>query len=170
MGRYIDWTDVSNRYPNMGSRADANEGNNFYIVGAEAEVDAAASQKYAVPFIVNNTYAAPALIKDVTIDLAYWKAIGWQNEKLSKVQRDDIDRRLEGIKDGTLLLIDNSGSLLTTGPSFAYSTQQELGNPRSSFGHDAPENWSVSQDLKDTEADQRTGDNGNSSASFGIDV
>lgn len=157
MGRYIDWSDVSNRYPNMGQKADAKEGNNFYIVGAEAEVDAAASNKYVVPFIPGSVNA-PDMIRDVCIDLTYWKAIGWQNKVLSKIQRDDIDRRLAGIKDGTLPLIGSGGIPTLTGAPFAYSTTQETGNVRSSFGHDEPENWSVSQELQDDESSERVGD------------
>jgi hypothetical protein len=157
MGMYIDWSDVSNRYPNMPQKADAKEGNNFYVLGAEAEVNAAASAFYAVPFIPGSVNA-PDLIRDVAIDLTYYKAAGWQNEKLGPIMRKDIDRRLQGLKDGTLPLVGSGGILLVQAAGFAYSTTQEFGNPRSSFGMDAPENWSVSQDWQDGFDERRSGD------------
>lgn len=157
MGMYIDWTDVSNRYPNVPQRADSKEGNNFYVLGAEAEVNSAASEKYTTPFIPGSVNA-PDMIRDITIDLTYWKAVGWQNEKLSKILRDDIDRRLKGLRDGTLALVNSTGALIQTGAPFAYSTQQEFGNPRTSFGPDDPENWSVSSQYQDAIASARIGD------------
>lgn len=161
MGNYIDWKDVADRYPNVPNRADTVEGNNFYVVGAEAEVNAAASSKYTVPFVPGSVNVPP-LIRDVTIDLAYWKAIGWQNAKLSKIQRDDIDRRLAGIKDGSLPLATGSGTIAQTGLGFAWSTQEDIGEPRTSFGVDAPENWSVSSSWQDSFDQARVGDGGSS--------
>jgi hypothetical protein len=158
MGRYIQWTDVVNRWPNVPNRVDSKEGQNFYILGAEAEVDAAASVLYTVPFVSINSGGAgiPDLITDVAIDLTYWKVAGWNNEKLAKIMRDDIDRRLNGIKDGTLRLVNSAGALMqNAGPSFAFSS---AGNYRSSFGHDNPVNWSPSQALRDDEAAEREQD------------
>lgn len=161
MGMYITWTDVANRYPNISNRGDMTEGQNFYVVGAEAEVNAAASYLYSVPFlpVASGGYGIPDLIKDVAVDLTYWKAIGWNNEKLSDVLRKNIDRRLDGIKDGSLRLVGSGGVLLqNAGPAFAYSSTQELGNPRTFMGLDDPTKWSVPQSVSDTLSDQRDSD------------
>ena len=157
MGMYIDWTDVANRYPNMANKADSREANNFYVLGAEAEVNAYASDKYTVPFLPGSVNV-PDLIRDVCIDLTYWKAVGWQNPVLSKIQRDDIDRRLKGIREGSLPLVGSGGVLVVTAQGFPWSTTFDANNPHSSFGVDAPENWRVSSNWQDSFAQSREGD------------
>jgi len=154
MGWYIEFDDVANRYPKVADKAGAGpqeiEG---YILGAEAEVDAAVANIYNTPFTPGSSNA-PYLVRDICIDLTYWKAMGWTNEKLGKIQKDYIDARLKAIADGTVLLT-SSGGLVEQGPVFAGATSDGV---RSSFGVDDPELWSVSSSWQDSFATAREGD------------
>lgn len=151
MGWYIEFDDVADRYPKVADKTGAGpkeiEG---YIQGAEAEVDAALATIYNTPFTPGSTNA-PQLVRDICIDLTYWKAVGWQNEKLGKVQKDYIDARLKAISEGAVLLT-NSGGMVGQGPVFAGATSDGI---RSSFGVDDPENWSVSSSWQDSFAADR---------------
>ena len=117
-------------------------------------MDAALSARYSTPFTPGSSNA-PNLVRDICIDLTYWKAVGWKNEKLGKVMKDYIDLRLQQIVNGTIMLTSSSG-LVAQGPTFAAATSD---NTRSSFGVDAPENWSVSSLWQDEYASARDGDN-----------
>jgi len=154
MSQYINFADVANRYPKVSEKVGAGvaeiEG---YIMGAEAEVDAALASIYNVPFIPGSSNV-PYLVRDICIDLTYWKAMGWQNEKLGKVQKDYIDARLVAISAGKVQLTNSMG-LMTQGPAFAGATSD---GTRSSFGVDPVENWSVSEAWQDSFVNDRSGD------------
>lgn len=154
MSQYIDFKDVANRYPKAADKAGAGptemEG---YILGAESEVDAALSVLYNVPFIPGSSNV-PYLVRDICVDLAYWKMSGWQNEKLGKVQKDYIDARLKKLAEGSILLV-SSGGMIPQGQAFAGATSD---GTRSSFGVDDSVNWSVSSAWQDSFAADREGD------------
>jgi hypothetical protein len=155
MSRYINWQDVANRYPKVADKVGAGSAEaEGYIQGAEGEVDAALVDKYGAPFIPGSSNV-PYLVRDICVDLAYWKAMGWQNEKLGPIQKAYIDARLKQFMDGTILLTDVNGTIYQ-GPPFAAATSD---GTRSSFGVDAPENWTVSSAWQDDYASARIGDN-----------
>lgn len=151
MTRYIDWADVAGRYPNEVSKISAGaEGvKTSYITGAEDLVDAYAARLYATPF---SSGSIPGLIQDCCIDAAYLKAVIRQDPKSTQALRDSLKERLEGIRDGKLMLTVNGTLVAQSGPVDAWSTHQDFG---SSFGVDAPEFWAVSSAWQQHSEDAR---------------
>lgn len=131
MGRYILWTDVTNRYVDWAKGPDSTIGEAAFIPHAEAEVDARLAVKYSVPFS-----PAPYLVKDLSVDLAYYKATIRQES--SKLLKDYIDARFKAIIDGTLLLTNSAGVVAGTG-GFAWASNSY----HSSFGMDDETLWRV---------------------------
>jgi phage gp36-like protein len=131
VGRYINWADVTGRYKDFPKGPDATDAENYFIVQAEAEVDGRLAPKYSVPFS-----PAPYLVKDLCVDLAYYKANIKQES--SKLIRDDLERRFDAIIDGTLLLTTSAGVVAKTG-DYAWASNSY----HSSFGLDDEINWQV---------------------------
>lgn len=131
MGRYIVWTDVTNRYADFAKGPDSTTGEAAFIPQAEAEVDARLAPKYTVPFS-----PAPYLIKDLCVDLAYYKATIKQES--SKLIKEYLDARFKAIIDGTLLLTTSAGVVAGTG-GFAWASNSY----HSSFGLDSEVLWQV---------------------------
>jgi phage gp36-like protein len=131
VGRYIVWTDVTARYSDWAKGPDSTLGEAAYIPQAEAEVDARLAPKYTVPFS-----PAPYLVKDLCVDLAYYKATIRQES--SKLIKEYIDERFKAIIDGTLLLTNSAGVVAGTG-GFAWASNSY----HSSFGMDDETLWRV---------------------------
>lgn len=151
--RYIDWSNVTNRYRDVANAVDAVDGQESYIAGAEAEVDARLAQKYTVPF-TNTPTLAPDLIKDLSIDLTYYKI--WLGKKPNEDLKEYIDERFKGLLDGTLTLV-SSGGVVVDQLSFAWSDRSDY---HTSFGVDDPTNFKVSDDWMDDNSDARGDGNG----------
>jgi hypothetical protein len=66
MGRYINWDDATDRYPELNTLDDASGFSSTYIVYAEAYVDAILRTHWTSPFS-NNIM----IVKDLSIDYAY---------------------------------------------------------------------------------------------------
>lgn len=138
MGRYINWADVTGRYADFAKGPDATVGEAAFIPQAEAEVDGRLAPKYSVPFS-----PAPYIVKDLCVDLAYYKATIKQES--SKLIQEDLERRFKSIIDGTLLLTTSAGVVAGTG-GFAWASNSY----HSAFGLDSEINWRVdSQQLHD---------------------
>lgn len=131
MGRYINWADVTGRYPDFPKGPDSTKADAFFIPQAEAEVDGRLAPKYSVPFS-----PAPYIVKDLCMDLAYYKATIKQES--SKLIQEDLERRFKAIIDGTLLLTTSAGVLGATG-GYAWASNSY----HSSFGIDDEVNWQV---------------------------
>jgi phage gp36-like protein len=141
MGRYIDWADVTGRYGDFAKGPDAAAAQSFFITQAEAEVDGRLAPKYTAPFS-----PAPEIVRDLSIDLTYYKATIRQ-EGSEKI-KEYIDQRFEAIIDGTLLLTTSAGLVQTAG-GLAWASNSY----HSSFGMDSEVNWSVDslqiEDIRD---------------------
>jgi hypothetical protein len=132
MGRYIEWDDVANSYPDWARAASANSVGNLWIPRAEDEVDARLAPKYSVPFT-----PVPGVVRDLAIDLAYYKLV-FASDK-GKTLWESLKERFESILDGSML-VTNSVGALSTGER-AWSTHQDY---PTHFGVDSEINWSVS--------------------------
>jgi len=132
VGRYINWDDVANSYPDWPKAVSANTVGNLWIPRAEDEVDARLAPKYTVPFT-----PVPGLVRDLCIDLAYFKLVfaSEKGEKLGKI----LDARFKAILDGKMILTNSAGALGT--PERAWSTHQDY---PTHFGVDPDINWTVS--------------------------
>jgi len=132
MGRYIDWKDVADSYPDWPKAASANSVGNLWIPRAEDEVDARLAPKYTVPFT-----PVPGVVRDLAIDLAYYKLV-FASDK-GKALWESLKERFESILDGSMLLTTSAGALGTG--DRAWSTHQSY---PTQFGVDSDVNWQVS--------------------------
>lgn len=143
MGRYINWQDVVNRYPDAAKIAGAEGVASSWLYHAEYEVDARLAPKYVTPFV---TSPAPALVQDLAIDLTYYKAT--MRQKGSDVIYNYIKDRFEAIITGAIAVPDAmvAGTLaMFNRPDF-----------QSAFGYDDPVEWRPSEDDLD-ESEERRG-------------
>ena len=141
--RYVKWSDVVGRYPRAATITQAEEVTieaNF-IAGAEGEVDAALAGRYTTPLASTPTLA-PALVRDITIDLAYYKAAFLQlDDTQSKRLADYIKERLFGLATGSLTLVSSGGVLVTPAGKGTFCTVADFPNIS---GTDPVADWQVS--------------------------
>jgi hypothetical protein len=146
MGRYIDWADVIDRYPELNTLGGADELSSAYIVYSEAYVDGLLSNNFTIPFSSNNM-----VIKDLAIDYCYWRAARFKIEDATAV-KSDFFANISMIIDGTMIMIDDAGTLIAPDKKNIglYSTTQSY---HSSFGMGDPLEWQI--DLDNIEDDER---------------
>lgn len=137
MGRYIDWSDVANRYPEVGAnqRRDATQMDSSYIYFAEANLDGRLSQGFTTPFSNNNVTA-----KDLAIDITYAMIYRFKDVKKTQTVEDYIKSRVEGLLSGKMSMITTSGDQLVTTGDVVYSTTQ---NYQPVFGISPALAWQV---------------------------
>lgn len=147
MGRYINWSDVVDRYPEIATLGDASKISSSYIVYAEAYVDGALRSHYATPFSETNM-----TVKDLTIDLAYHKAAGRKIDDAAQVW-SQFWMNVDLIKRGQIAIVTASGEVIPQSITPAiYSTTQSY---HSAFGMDDPENWRIDFDQQEADEDDR---------------
>jgi len=141
MGRYIVWEDVVNRYPDAAKLGGAETVNSSWICGAEAELDARLSARYTTPL---TTSPAPDLVRDLCVDLTYYKAN--IRSKGVKALGEYIDSRFTMLINGTMALpVDVTVTTVSeAGGSYA-----------SAFGRDDPIHWRPSADGVAASKDER---------------
>jgi len=132
MGRYIDWDDVANAYPDWARQASANSVGNLWIPRAEDEVDGRLAPKYTVPFT-----PVPGIVRDLCIDMAYYK-LTFATDK-GKALWESLKDRFADILDGTLVITNSAGALSSA--DRGWSTHQDY---PTAFGVDSDINWRVS--------------------------
>lgn len=144
MGRYIDWSYVSNRYPDAAKIGGAEAVHSAWLFGVEAEVDARLSVRYTVPFS-----PAPDLVKDLCTDLLYARMTARQEG--SQVIYERVMDLFKEIIAGTVTIpgVTPTGRNSSTFASNSY---------RSAFGTDDSVNWSRSLSEMDDQAADRLGD------------
>lgn len=127
MGRYTSMPLVTGRYPSAATKGGSTDQENYFIVGAEDELDGTLAVRYTVPMS-----PAPGYVIDLATDMAYLKM-----KPGDKELRKAVDARLEALRNGDVTLVV-SGSVLDQS-NFAWAEA----NRHSSFGPDDPVNWSV---------------------------
>jgi len=139
MGRYINWDDVIDRYPELNTLGGADELSSAYIVYSEAFVDGVLANNYTIPFSDNNM-----IIRDLTIDYCYWRAARFKFEDATGVKSSFFDT-VNMLKDGHIQMVDDAGNIIPQvkqNPGIYSSTQSYS----SSFGMKPPEEWNISED------------------------
>lgn len=68
MGKYIDWSDVTDRYPEIATLQGSDEFAENYVVYAEGLVEGLLADYYTLPFSNNNL-----TVKDLAIEAAYFR-------------------------------------------------------------------------------------------------
>lgn len=135
MGRYINWDDVVDRYPEIDTLGDSGAVTSTYIVYAEAYTDGMLQSHFTPPFSSNNV-----VVRDLTIDCVYWRA-GRHTLENAETVREEYFETIKMLKTGDLNMLDESGNQagIRTG-SAIYSTTASY---HSSFGIDDPTNYMV---------------------------
>ena len=136
MGRYIDWADVSNRYPNFADFDGASGVNSAYVIYAEAEIDGRLATRYTTPFSTNNL-----TVRDLCVDLTYIKCGRLRTED-AKTLKEDLDARIARLIDGSEVMMVETGSGTTesvqrTGDTVWSNTQDY----QPTFNLDSPLDW-----------------------------
>lgn len=103
---YITYQELMTRYPQFKSWHEGNESlvNSFAIYYAEAELNSRLAPAFSVPFAT----AYPA-IKDLTLDLAYYKMMRSLNPEDYKDLYDAVVERIQNIVDGKEMITTASG-------------------------------------------------------------
>jgi hypothetical protein len=139
MGRYIDWADVIDRYPELNTLGGADQLSSSYIVYGEAHVDGMLSNHYTVPFSNNNM-----IIRDLAIDYVYWRAARFKFEDATMVKSAYFET-IGMVNAGTLVMIDDAGTVIaqTKKKIGLHSTTESY---HSAFGIRDPIDWHIDED------------------------
>lgn len=147
MGRYIEWDDVIDRYPELNTVSGADEMAPAFINYAESWVDGMLSSHFTPPFSNNNM-----VIRDIVIDNVYYRAGRFKLDNANQVWSDTL-AYIEMLKSGDANMVTQSGDVLDTRASGAiYSSTQSY---HSAFGMDDPIDWSIDTDQQDADKDSR---------------
>lgn len=143
---YITWAELQARYSQIAKDYDNADTAQGFINGAEAEIDARLGVRYTVPFT-----PVPAIIKDLAIDMAYYRMYWKLDEK--GILRDFIERRIGALASGSMTIVQ-SGSELSP-DALAWSDRDGI---RSSFGPDDATEYSTSADWQEDAQIERSYD------------
>lgn len=147
---YITYTELVARYDAIATMFATEAGvNSGCIYYAEAELNSRLASHFAVPFS-----AAHPTVKDLALDLAYWKALRTRDPKKAKEIEDAVLGRIQAIKDGHEYIYTGSGTVLL--PDGAgqevWSTTKDYHPVHAML---APEEETIDEDRLDAEEDER---------------
>ena len=148
MGRYINWEDVLDRYPELNTLGGADRLSSSYVVYSEAYVDGILSTHFTPPFSSNNM-----IVRDLCIDWTYWRAARFKVEDSIEVKSSFFET-IGLIKTGQLKMYDEQGTLIEQNEeNQVYSNTQSY---HSSFGMDDPVKWKIDEDQQDDDEGKRS--------------
>lgn len=147
---YITYAELIERYDTLaswaGSEAAVNSGLIYY---AEIELNSRMASHFSVPFS-----AAHPTVKDLAMDLAYWKAMRTRDPKKATEIEDAVLGRIQAIKDGKEYIYTGSGTIML--PEGAgqevWSTTMDHHPVHSML---EPEEETIDPDRLDAEEDER---------------
>ncbi len=135
MGRYIDWSDVVDRYPEINTRGGASAISSTYIVFAESFVDGMLHSHFTPPFSSNNQ-----TVRDLSIDCVFWRAARFKDDNAIQV-KSDFYSVIDMLKEGKMSMTTASGEIIAArNGSIGFSTTQSY---HPSFDVGEPEHWRV---------------------------
>ena len=147
MGRYINWEDVIDRYPELNTLGGADQQSSAYIVYSEAYVDGVLSPTFTPPFSSNNM-----IVRDLCIDMCYWRAARFKLDDAVQVKSSFFET-VGLLKDGQLQMYDEAGSLIpAVEKSLAWSNTMSY---HTAFGMDDVTNWTIDEDQADDDEAKR---------------
>jgi hypothetical protein len=150
MGRYATFSsDVTDRYPRVmtDSRA-ASLLDATYVVPAEAELDSRLAPSFTTPFSSNNW-----TVKDIVIDMTLIKMGMFKDGVQRKELLDSIDKRINGLLDGTIFMVDSGGNTLLSASSGVINTTADY---HPVFGMGGIEDMRVDETRVEDEEDARS--------------
>jgi hypothetical protein len=119
-GRYCTWDEIVGRYKDFKDKGGASSVASRFIGLSEARIDSRLGSKFSTPFSDNNL-----TVKDLAIDMAYLLGVRLGKDEYERL-RDDIDARIKGLLDGTMVMVTTSGdSLRDAGDTPAWSSTQD---------------------------------------------
>ena len=148
MGRYINWDDVIDRYPELNTLGGADQMSSSYIVYAESYLDSILSTHFATPFSQE-----VMIVKDLAIDFTYWRAGRFKLDNAVEV-KSSFFGTVEMLKKGHMIMTDVDGNEIpasNTGGAIWSKTMSY----HTAFGMDDPENWRIDEDQTDDDQDAR---------------
>ena len=110
---YATYDEVIRRYPLLESATGGGDYtaesvvNSDLIYFAEMELNSRLASHFPVPFD-----DVPPTVRDLCIDLAYYRSIRYTDPDKAQKLRSAIDGRIDGIKDGKEYIYTSSGTLL----------------------------------------------------------
>jgi phage gp36-like protein len=135
MGRYANWADVTGRYKDAATIVGAEGVGSYYLGAAEAETDGRLAPVYTVPFT-----PTPELVKDLVVDLTYYKMIVLRKD--GALLKKYIDDRFAAVIAGTLTLTTSGTALAASATPSAWGTHTDYHAP---FNAGDPITWQRSQ-------------------------
>jgi len=146
VSKYINWADLTARYPNASDVGGASAINSSYIVFAEAQVEGALSSSYTVPFSSNNL-----TVKDLVIDLTYGKVISFKDLKKSKAVMDSVEHRIKMLRSGAMSMVTDNGDVLSSSGQGSIWSSTDKYSP--SFDMNDAENQCIDLDMQQDQYD-----------------
>lgn len=120
---YVDYEDVIARYSVLKTWGKSeSEVTSDLIYYAEMELNGRLASHFSVPFSV-----AHPTIKDLTIDLCYYKALITKDPEKAELIHDAVIGRIDDIKEGKEYIYTGSGTVIPAGAS------QEIWSPIMDF-------------------------------------
>ncbi len=108
---YAVFEDLVLRYPHLDQWGEDHEPdvNSGLIYYAEMEINGLFASHYTVPFPASDTHPT---IKDLTIDLAYYRTIRLADPEKAEDIKDSVMGRIQDIKDGKEFIYTGSGTAI----------------------------------------------------------
>lgn len=106
MGRYAEWNDVVEVYPQVGRGKGADEVNSIHLYYAENQLDGLLASHFTVPFSNNNV-----TVKELAIDLTAIR-LGRFKDKDAETAKKDLFERIERLKNGEEAMLVSIGGTL----------------------------------------------------------
>lgn len=105
---YATYQQVINRYPVLATwNSSQTIVNSDLIYFAEQELDSMLGTHFAVPF----AEAYPVVV-DLTIDMAYWRAVRFKDKEMAEKVRSALMDRIEALKQGREAILTASGTAI----------------------------------------------------------
>ena len=147
---YITYSELITRYAALSTSSETNV-NSDLIYYAEVELNGRLASCFTVPFAV-----AHPTVKDLTMDLAYYKNLRTKDPDKAEKLRKYIDGRIDNIKDGKEYIYTASGTLepVDSGIADIWSTTENYHPVHSMLDAEDPLTMVSSERLYD-EADER---------------
>lgn len=148
MTSYASYAEAIARYPLLGTWSQTNVEDDL-LNYATVELNGLMASHFLVPFA-----GAHPTVKDLTIDLAYYRSIRTKDPKKAKEMRKDILGRIRDIKDGEEYIYTGSGTTISPsgGGGEIWSSTQDYHPVHSML--DA-EDEVIDEDRIDDEEDER---------------
>ena len=104
MGSYVNWDDVTGRYPKVVNVADADEMGDSFIIGVEAFMNGYLAKVFTVPVT-----GSPPLLQEIALDLVYCKIALHKDKGVDALRERTLDT-LKMLIEGTIILVDSNGT------------------------------------------------------------